>query len=311
MKIPRQPACPVILAHGGAGPRPLTRRQRECLRLALVSGSAVLHRGGPALDAVEEAIRILESSGVFNAGAGSRLQMDGVRRMDAALMEGRDLRAGAVAGIEEVCHPISAARLVMDKTSHVLIVGPPATRLARHFKLERQPAPTSTQRRSLRMVALAIGRQRETVKLYTEMLREETVGAVALDHRGDLAAGASTGGITFMLPGRVGDTPLIGCGVYADNEKGAVSMTGIGESIVRLTLAKDIVDRLGPHARIASAVHQALTRLVRRIGTPHETSAGALVLTRSGQFAIRHTSPYMAGGHCSGKGPAIVADRFP
>ncbi len=311
MKTPRHPVCPVILAHGGAGPRPLTRRQHECLRLALATGSTVLHRGGPAIDAVEEAIRILESSGIFNAGAGSRLQLDGVRRMDAALMEGRDLRAGAVAGIEQVCHPISAARLVMNKTSHVLIAGPPATRLARHFKLERQAAPTQTQRRSIRAVARALGRQRDTVKLYAEMLREETVGAVALDRRGDLAAGASTGGIAFMLPGRVGDTPLIGCGVYADNEKGAVSMTGVGESIVRLTLAKDIVDRLGPDERIASAVRRALNLLVRRFAAPHETSAGALVLARTGHFAIRHTSPYMAGGHLAGKGPAVVADRFP
>jgi beta-aspartyl-peptidase (threonine type) len=271
----------------------------------------VLHRGGAAIDAVEEAIRILESSGIFNAGAGSRLQLDGVRRMDAALMEGRDLRAGAVAGIEQVCHPISAARLVMNKTSHVLVAGPPATRLARHFKLERQAAPTPAQRRNISAVARALGRQRETVKVYAEMLREETVGAVALDHHGDLAAGASTGGIAFMLPGRVGDTPLIGCGVYADNEKGAVSMTGIGESIVRLTLARDIVDRLSRHVKVASAARLALNRLVRRLATPHETSAGALVLARTGHFAIRHTSPYMAGGHLAGKGPAVVADRFP
>jgi L-asparaginase / beta-aspartyl-peptidase len=311
MKTHRHPAGPVILAHGGAGPRPLTRNQHECLRHALVTGSTVLHGGGPAIDAVEKAIRMLESSGLFNAGAGSRLQLDGVRRMDAALMEGQDLRAGAVAGIEQVCHPISAARLVMDKTSHVLLAGPPATRFARHFKLERQAAPTPMQLRKIRAVARAIGRQRDTVKLYAEMPREETVGAVALDHHGDLAAGASTGGIAFMLPGRVGDTPLIGCGVYADNEKGAVSMTGIGESIIRLTLAKNIVDRLGPDVRISSAVRLALNLLVRRIGTPRETSAGALALARTGHFAIRHTSPYMAGGHCAGKGPTSVADRFP
>jgi beta-aspartyl-peptidase (threonine type) len=310
MKTRRYPASPVILAHGGAGPRALTRRQKECLRLALVTGSTVLHRGGPAIDAVEEAIRILESSGIFNAGTGSRLQLDGVRRMDAALMAGRGLRAGAVAGIEQVCHPISAARLVMDKTSHVLIAGPPATRLARHYKLERQVPSTPTQYRRSRTVARAAGRQRDIVKLYAEMLREETVGAVALDHCGDLAAGASTGGIPFMLPGRVGDTPLIGCGVYADNEKGAVSMTGIGESIVRLTLAKDIVDRLGPDTSVSTAVRQALNLLVRRLAAPYETSAGALVLARTGHFAIRHTSPYMAGGHCTGKGPAVVADRF-
>src|SRR5439155_865776 len=131
------------------------------------------------------------------------------RRMDAALMEGRRLQAGAVAGIEQVRHPISAARLVLDKTPHVLIAGPSATRLARHFKLDRQAPPTPAQRRKSGAVAQAIGRQRQTVKVFAQMSREETVGAVALDLQGDVAAGASTGGIAFMLPGRVGDTPLI------------------------------------------------------------------------------------------------------
>jgi L-asparaginase / beta-aspartyl-peptidase len=304
------PKRPVILAHGGAGLRPMTLAQEECLRLALVTGYDLLRRSVSAIDAVQEAIRTMESSGLFNAGRGSRLQLDGARRMDAALMEGRQLRAGAVAGIEQVRHPISAARLVLDKTPHVLIAGPSATRLARHFKLDRQAPPTPAQRRKSRAVAQVIGRQRQTMKVFTEMSREETVGAVALDRRGDVAAGASTGGIAFMLPGRVGDTPLIGCGVYADSQAGAVSMTGIGESIIRLAMAKDIVDRLARGATPASAVRLAFNRALKRIATADEISVGALVLGREGRFAIRHTSPHMLAGHWAGHNQPVVADRF-
>jgi beta-aspartyl-peptidase (threonine type) len=300
----------VLLAHGGAGDKRVTSAQAECLRLALVMGFDLLRRGASALDAVEQTIRTLESSGLFNAGTGSRLQLDGVRRMDAALMEGRTLRAGAVAGIEDVRHPISAARLVLDKTSHVLIIGTHATRLARRFKLDRQPPPTRAQLRTVNRVIPTLARQRTTVLLHRAMERYETVGAVALDRDGNLAAGASTGGIPFMLPGRVGDTPLIGCGIYADNEAGAVSMTGIGESITRLVLAKDIVTRLAAGRSAATAARQAINTLVRRIAVPTDTGVGALVLARTGHFAIRHSSRNMAAGHWTGKGEPIIADKF-
>jgi len=310
MSLRRRVARPVILAHGGAGPKPLTPSQEQCLRLTLVKGYELLRRGASAIDAVEEAIRTMESSGLFNAGTGSRLQLDGVRRMDAALMDGRGLQAGAVAGIEQVRNPISAARLVIEKTSHVLLAGPPATRFARHFKLDRQTEPTRGQRRKSGVVAGAIGRQKDSVKLYGQMTREETVGAVALDLTGDVAAGASTGGIAYMLPGRVGDTPLIGCGVYADNEAGAVSMTGIGESIVRLAMAKDIVERLARGQTPMSALRLALDRVRRRIAIVNEIAVGALVLAHDGRFAIRHTSRHMLAGHWTGKGEPTIADRF-
>ena len=309
MRLRRPGVRPVILAHGGAGSKPSTAPQKECLRLSLARGHELLCRGASAIDAVEEAIRTMESSGLFNAGTGSRLQLDGRRRMDAALMDGRDLRAGAVAGIEQVRHPISAARLVIEKTSHVLIAGPPATRFARHFKLDRQAPPTPADRKRFR-IGDPIGRQRQTLSLYAQMIREETVGAVALDLAGDVAAGASTGGIAYMLPGRVGDTPLIGCGVYADNEAGAVSMTGIGESIIRLAMAKDIVDHLGQGERPAAAARHAINKLVRRIGAAGEIGVGALVIAPDGRFAIRHSSPRMAAGCWTGRGDPMIADRF-
>ena len=297
----------LILARGGAGARVVTAAQRGCLADALGGGREILKRDGTALDAVEATIRALEGSGLFNAGTGARLQLDGARRMDASIMEGRRLRAGAVAGIEAVRHPISAARLMMEETAHVLLIGEDATRFARHFKLERQPHSPRIKGTSMHGARPATPTQRLTLRLYKEMLGLETVGAVALDRAGNVAAGASTGGIPFMLPGRVGDSPLIGCGVYADNDAGAVSMTGLGESIIRLAAAKEIADRMAGGASPAAATRLTLDRLVNRING----AAGALVLAPDGRFAIRHTTPRMCAGYWDGVGKPVVGDRFP
>lgn len=293
----------------------MTKVQRACLAEALVSGYDLLRRGAPSIDAVEATIRVLEGSGLFNAGCGARLQLDGTRRMDASIMEGRDLRAGAVAGIEGVCHPIAAARLVMEETAHVLLVGPPATRFARHFKLDRQPSHEKRVQRTVSLPrARQTGLQQKTRDLFAQMQKpsrlrreaRETVGAVALDRDGTVAAGASTGGIALMLPGRVGDTPLIGCGVYADNEAGAVSMTGLGESIIRIAVAKEIADRLAGGANPATTARLVLAKLAKRV----RGSAGALVLSRDGRFAITHNTSRMTAGYWSGTGRPVVADRF-
>lgn len=306
---------PVILAHGGAGARKMTAAQRTCLAEALAAGSALLRRGGLAVEAVEVTIRLLEASGLFNAGVGSRIQLDGVRRMDASIMEGRRLRAGAVAAIQQVRHPISAARLVMEETGHVLLVGQEATRFARFFHLERQTPPTRAQQqasRSARSLTAAAGRSNHLYQAMQKGRRtrlppdQETVGAVALDLSGSLAAGASTGGISVMLPGRVGDTPLIGCGVYADDEAGAVSMTGIGESIIRLAVAKGIIERLAAGASPGAAVRQVLRSLVTRV----QGAAGALVLSPDGRYAIRHNTPRMCAGWWTGSGSPVIRDRF-
>ncbi len=300
----------MILVHGGAGARAMSPRQRGCLAEALVAGYAVLRRGGPAVTAVEEAIRLLEGSGLFNAGTGSRRQLDGVRRMDAAIMDGHALRAGAVAAIERVRYPISVARLVMEKTGHVLVVGAPALRLARHCGAERAPS----ERREAPDPRAARRADRKTLRLYREMVRQRkaamgTVGAVALDRDGNLAAGASTGGIAAMLPGRVGDSPLIGCGVYADNEVGGVSMTGWGESIIRIAAAKEIVDRLAAGASPELAARQTLGRMASRLKKAR-AEAGALVLAPDGRWAIRHTTARMSAGYFTGRGKPIVSDSF-
>ncbi|MFO0705907.1 MAG: isoaspartyl peptidase/L-asparaginase family protein [Nitrospira sp.] len=304
----------MLLIHGGAGLRRMTVTQAACLTATLEIGHQLLMRGAPALTAVEQAIRMLEASGLFNAGRGAHVQLDGVRRMDASLMEGRELLAGAVASIEGIAHPISAARLVMEQTPHVLLVGPSASKFARLFKLERQPSRPPGQ--SIRKTTMTRRITPETVQLYRAMvsgglaLREragkETVGAVALDRDGHVAAGASTGGIDLMLPGRVGDTPLIGCGVYADDRCGAVSMTGLGEGIIRIGVAKEICDRLAAGSRPAATARAVLRKLVTRING----AAGALVLSPDGRFAISHVTPCMAAGWWDGRHRPTVKDRF-
>ena len=288
---------PIILAHGGAGSRAMTSPQAACLCAALQVGYHLLDRGGSALLAVEHTIRVLERSGLFNAGKGARLQLDGVQRMDASIMEGDSLHAGAVASIEGIIHPITAASLVMEETDHVLLVGPMAGRFARHFKVERHRMSGKPRRFSYETALQKITQNRE---------KHGTVGAVALDRTGTVAAGASTGGIDRMLPGRVGDTPIIGCGVYADNETGAVSMTGWGESIIRLAVAKEICDSLAHGSTPATAGRLVLQKLVARI----DGSAGCLVLAPQGRFTIRHSTPHMMAGYWAGRGSPVVKDVF-
>ena len=275
----------------------MTSPQAAGLRAALQVGHHLLDRGSSALIAVEHTIRVLERSGLFNAGKGSRRQLDGVQRMDASIMEGDSLRAGAVASIEGIVHPITAARLVMEETDHVLLVGPQAGRFASQFKLERHRPVGKPRRFSYETPLQKIAQNRE---------KHGTVGAVALDRNGTIAAGASTGGIDRMLPGRVGDTPIIGCGVYADNETGAVSMTGWGESIMRLAVAKEICDRIGEEKTPALAARLVLQKLVTRING----SAGCLVLTTQGQFTIRHSTPHMMAGYWAGRGTPVIKDSF-
>ena len=185
----------------------------------------------------------------------------------------------------------------MEETDHVLLMGPMATKFARHFKMDRQPFTGKPRRFSYETVIRKTAHNRD---------RHGTVGAVALDQTGTVAAGASTGGIDRMLPGRVGDTPIIGCGVYADNETGAVSMTGLGEGIMRLAIAKEICDRLRQGKSPAQVARVVLQRLVTRI----QGTAGALVLTPQRRFTIAHVTPHMAAGWWDGKGEPTVKDRF-
>jgi L-asparaginase / beta-aspartyl-peptidase len=219
----------VIAVHGGCG-NPAAGVVRDeagyhaALEEALAAGSAVLEDGGSAVDAVQAAVCSLEDCPLFNAGRGSVLTTDGAVEMDAAVMSGADLRAGAVAGVTRVRHAVELARAVMDETPHVLLVGAGAERLAVAHGLELcEPDWFVTDRQRDRWMAT-----------------RGTVGAVAQDAEGHLAAATSTGGVRDQLPGRVGDSPLIGAGTYADDATCAVSATGDGEIIVRSLVAAEI-----------------------------------------------------------------------
>ena len=251
-----------IIVHGGAGT--IRKEERipkviEGVREAVLAGWRELKRGS-ALDAVEEAVKALEDNPIFNAGTGSVLTLDGRVEMDAAIMRGKTLEAGAVAGIWGVKNPISVARKVMEKTDHVLLIGEGAVKFARLLGFEEYDPITEErlkQWEELRKKLIEKGETKhwkklnELIKEYPEVLRS-TVGAVAFDGE-EVVAGTSTGGVFLKMFGRVGDTPIIGGGTYA-NEVAGASCTGLGEVAIKLALAKSATDfvRLGMDAQAAS-----------------------------------------------------------
>lgn len=233
---------PLIATHCGAG----SRRELDGLaRKAGEAGRRVLSRGGSALDAVLAATVVLENDPRTNAGTGSRMRLDGTIQMDAAVMDS-DRRAGAVAAISNVRNPILVARKVLE-TPHVLLAGPWATRFARAAGVPFYDPSTDDARQRLAetRAAMARGKLPEWAAAWRRHEATDTVGAVARDREGRYAAGNSTGGVTYMLPGRVGDSPIVGAGLYA-GPAGAVTATGVGEEIIRLALCKHVYDRLEP-----------------------------------------------------------------
>jgi beta-aspartyl-peptidase (threonine type) len=283
----------LLIVHGGAGVRRPNKEVLKKLSGSLSSGYKILSKGGTALDAIIESITLLENSGIFNAGSGGNLQLDGVRRLDASLMEGRYLKAGSVIGLEGIRNPIKVARFIMD-LPHVMLTNKGAKRIADAKKFEPLPEP---DKKSLENLEKTKKREKALTEIYKQYF--STVGAVAIDKQGDLAAGASTGGIRAMLPGRVGDTPVIGSGIYAENSLGAVSCTGMGEYIIRLSLAKEIcmnLKTMPPHK--ASAL--SLKRLSKIGG-----EAGIILINNKGRFTITHTTEYMPSGYANKRGIVI------
>lgn len=289
---------PTIVVHGGAGKWDQNRSQPalEGVKKAAELGFEMLVKGESALDAVVEAVAFMEDAGVFNAGKGSALNIEGNVEMEASVMDGETLRAGAVGLLRDVKNPVRLARLVMEKSDHVFVVGDGAEKLARIFNVERVDAPSEHQlkRYNLYRQALLEGKYdlpklARLIKDYPEIFSLETVGAVALDKKGNLAAATSTGGIPLKLPGRIGDSPLIGCGTYADNQSGACSATGIGEIAIRLVLAKTVCDRMASGKSAQEAVEEAI-RLVntRIVGTIK--SMGLIAVNRRGEIGAAHNS---------------------
>lgn len=325
-----QPEAPrwSFAIHGGAGVierDSLSPEQdaayRAALTRALEAGQAVLSRGGTAMDAVQAAIQIMEDDPLFNAGRGAVFTAEGRNELDAAVMDGSNLTAGSVAGLTTTRHPIAAARAVMEQSPHVMLIGSGADAFAASVGLEQvEPSFFFTERRwqgletALRARNLPIparpagapgplaGIDESTAPPLNER-KFGTVGAVALDQSGNLAAGTSTGGMTAKRWGRVGDVPVIGAGTYASNADGcAVSATGDGEYFIRATVARDICARMATGGA-AQAAGQAEVDEALALGG----SGGVIVMNRQGVPAFAMTTSGMYRGAVSGTGPAGVA----
>ena len=260
-------------------------------------GFALLRNGATAVDAVTESVASLEDSGLFNAGAGSALNLQGRIEMEASVMDGRSLMAGAAGLLVDVKNPVRVARLVMERTDHVFIVGKSASDLARAFKLERLNMLTSAklaqyaaQLKSLQEGKFELPKIAAMIKEHPEVFQLETVGAVAMDAAGNVAAATSTGGFPLKLPGRIGDSPSIGCGTYADNQSGACSATGVGEVALRLVLAKTVCNRMENGKTAQEAVEEAVALVGKRLPGLYNVT-GLLAVDFHGRIGAAHSSP--------------------
>src|ERR1700758_3472066 len=261
------------------------------VRNASASGWRVLTRGGSALDAVEEAVVIMEDDETFDAGRGSFLNREGKVQLDALIMEGSTLRAGGVGCVERIRNPVRAARKILSESPHVYFVAEGAERFAAEHGIEL-----------CRNEDLIIPREIERLReyqaqasthgndLFAPTISHDTVGAVALDRQGNIAAATSTGGTLNKAPGRLGDSSLIGCGVYADNESAAASLTGWGEPIMKLVLAKWSADRVAAGNVPEWVAQEAMNYLQSRV----QGHGGIILLDARGRFGIAHNTPRMA-----------------
>ncbi|MFW5659152.1 MAG: isoaspartyl peptidase/L-asparaginase family protein [Bacteroidota bacterium] len=283
-----------IVIHGGAGqirPDRLNDEQRAAyerkLQQARDAGYAILQDGGSATDAVQAAIQVMESSPLFNAGYGAVLTRDGRAECDASIMDGKTHHAGAVAGVGNVMHPIALANAVMTETQHVLLVGEGAERFAVQAgmaTIENDALITAQRREQWENM-----RREDSIKLdhnieeNKPLKKHGTVGAVALDQAGNLAAGTSTGGMMNKMPGRVGDSPIIGAGTYADNATCAVSGTGHGEHFIRRAVAYDISARM---RYLDESLEQAANAVVMDTLKRIEAEGGVIALDAKGNMAL-------------------------
>jgi L-asparaginase/beta-aspartyl-peptidase (threonine type) len=289
---------PVIAIHGGAGTlrkADMTASRaalyREALGEALQAGNTVLQKGGTALDAVTATVVAMEDSPLFNAGRGAVYNADARHELDAAIMDGATLRAGAVACVERIRNPVLAARAVMQHSRHVLLAGRGAERFAKKQELKlvnREYFGTASRLQALKRNLQS---------------HHGTVGAVALDRDGNLAAATSTGGYTGKLPGRIGDSPLVGAGTYADNRACAVSGTGLGEAFIRAQVAYDIAARMRYRREsLASAARAALASVARLGG-----DGGLVAVDRRGNVAMPFNSRGMYRACIDRRGKRSIA----
>ena len=285
------PTDPVLVVHGGAWAMPddMVEAHIRGVKNAMAAGWRVLERGGSALDAVEQAVVIMEDDETFDAGRGSFLNRDGKVQLDALIMDGATLRAGGVGCVEHLRNPVRAARKILSESPHVYFVGEGAERFAAEHgislcKNEDLIIPREIER--LRQYQAT----QHGDDLFAPTISHDTVGAVALDRDGNIAAATSTGGTLNKAPGRLGDSSLIGCGCYANNESAAVSTTGWGEPIMKLVLAKWTADRIAAGNLPEWSAQEAMNYLKQRLNG----HGGIIVLDPRGHFGIAHNTPRMA-----------------
>ncbi len=284
---------PVLVVHGGAWaiPNEMVNAHIEGVRKAIAAGWQVLERGGTALDAVEAAVVIMEDDETFDAGRGSFLNREGRVQMDALIMDGATLRAGGVGCVERIRNPVRAARKVLSESPHVYFVADGAERFAAEHGIElcRNEdliIPREVQRLKEYQAHLAD----QNANLFAPTISHDTVGAIALDVNGNIAAATSTGGTLNKAPGRLGDSSLIGCGCYADNECAAASTTGWGEPIMKLVLAKWAADRVRSGSMPDWVAKEAMSHLEERVNG----HGGIILLDPEGRFGVAHNTPRMA-----------------
>ena len=284
---------PVLVVHGGAWaiPDDMVEAHLNGVRNAAAAGWRALERGGSALDAVEAAVVMLEDDETFDAGRGSFLNRDGKVQLDAFIMDGATLRGGGVGCVERLRNPVRAARKILSDSTHVYFVAEGAERFAEEHGI-------GLCRNEDLIIPREVARLREYQAqgtnhgndLFAPAISHDTVGAVALDAKGDIAASTSTGGILNKDPGRLGDSSLIGCGCYADNESAAASTTGWGEPIMKLVLAKWAADRVAAGNLPQWAAQEAMNYLKQRLNG----HGGIILLDGQGRFGIAHNTPRMA-----------------
>jgi beta-aspartyl-peptidase (threonine type) len=300
-----------LAIHGGAGvvtrgrmTPAAERAYRAELKRALNAGYKVLAAGGPSLEAVVEAVTVLEDSPLFNAGRGAAFTADGTNELDAAVMDGATLKAGAVTLVTTVRNPVRLARLVMERTRHVMLAGPGAEALARTYGLEMvAPRYFFTERRWKALKRMKRAAHDGRSKAFSDTDRHGTVGAVARDRKGDLAAATSTGGYTNKLSGRVGDSPIIGAGTYANNATVAVSTTGEGEYFIRVVAAHAVSALMElKDWTVAQAAEHVIRERLKAIGG----KGGLIALDREGNIAMPFSTPGMYRGLIRADGVPVV-----
>jgi len=284
-----------FIVHGGAWdiPDDLVNAHRNGVRQALAIGWNILSSGGSAVEAVEKSINFMEDDATFDAGRGSFINSIGEIELDASIMDGTTFRAGAVAAVQNIRYPISLARVIMDKSEHILLAGSGAVRFAKEHGI------TQCAKDDL-LVGRELERWKEVQKskkdistkdAFRKKKPQDTVGAVAFDRNGVIASGTSTGGTPNKYPGRVGDSPLIGCGTYADSSVGGASCTGWGEAIIKVVLAKTLIDLMDYNGGDpVAAAKQSIQRLEKKA----DGFGGVIVVNKSGVPAVAFNTPRMA-----------------